>query len=184
MMLKRLGAGERVEHFETVRVTKDGRRVDVLLSVFPIIDSTGRIIGVSKIVRDITEAKRAKEELQRSYAEVKQLKEKLQAESDYLQEQIKVVGSYDEIVGQSEALKQVLMEVEQVARTDSVVLITGETGTGKELIARAIHNRSKRKGRVMVKVDCAALPPTLRAMNPVSSQFDMRLVPSGPVHML
>jgi transcriptional regulator with GAF, ATPase, and Fis domain len=118
----------------------------------------GQLMGVSV---DITECKRAQEELQRSYSEIKELKERIQTESDYLQEEIKHIGRYDEIVGQSKALKYVLKKVEQVAHTDSVVLITGETGTGKELIARAIHNLSKQKDRVMVKVDCAALPPTL-----------------------
>jgi formate hydrogenlyase transcriptional activator len=113
------------------------------------------------IIRDVTESKRAHEDLQKSYAEVKQLKEKLQAESYYLQEEIRDIGRYEEIIGQSEVLRDVLKKVEQVASTDSVVLITGESGTGKELIARAIHDRSKRKDRVMVKVDCAALPATL-----------------------
>jgi transcriptional regulator with GAF, ATPase, and Fis domain len=79
----------------------------------------------------------------------------------YLREEIKEIGRFHEIVGQSKAIKEVLRKVEQVACTDSIVLITGETGTGKELIARAIHNLSKRKAQVMVKVDCAALPPTL-----------------------
>ena len=113
------------------------------------------------IIRDVTESKRAQEELQRSYAEVKRLEERLHAESVYLREEIKEIGKFHEIVGQSKAIKEVLRKVEQVACTDSLVLITGETGTGKELIARAIHNLSKRKAHVMVKVDCAALPPTL-----------------------
>jgi formate hydrogenlyase transcriptional activator len=135
--------------------------VNVSLTVSPIRDSFGRIVGASKIARDISERKRAQEDLQKSYAEVKELKEKLEAESDYLQDEVRVIGRYEEIIGRSEALRQVLKKVEQVAPTDSVVLITGESGTGKELIARAIHDRSKRKDRVMVKVDCAALPPTL-----------------------
>jgi formate hydrogenlyase transcriptional activator len=113
------------------------------------------------IIRDVTESKRAEEELQRSYAEVKRLEERLRAESVYLREEIKEIGKFHEIVGQSKAIKEVLRKVEQVACTDSLVLITGETGTGKELIARAIHNLSMRKAHVMVKVDCAALPPTL-----------------------
>ena len=160
-ILKRLRAGESTRHFETVRVRKDGSRVNISLTVSPMRDAYGRIIGASKIARDISEAKRAQEDLQKSYAEVKRLKEKLQAESDYLQEEIKDICRYEEIIGRSEALNQVLRKVEQVASTDSVVLITGESGTGKELIARAIHDRSKRKDRVMVKIDCAALPATL-----------------------
>ena len=121
----------------------------------------GAFVGYIGSCVDITESKRNQEELQRSYAEVKQLKERLEVESDYLQKEIKDIGSYEEIVGQSEALRQVLRSVEQVASTDAVVLITGETGTGKELIARVLHRLSRRKERVMVKVDCAALPPTL-----------------------
>ena len=130
-------------------------------TVSPIRDVEGRITEASKIARETSEAKRAQEDLQQAYAEVRQLKEKLQAESDYLQEEVRGIGRYEEIVGGSEALSQVLKKVEQVASTDSVVLITGESGTGKELVARAIHERSKRKDRVMVKVDCAALPATL-----------------------
>lgn len=117
-----------------------------------------RLMGVSM---DITERKHSEEQLQTSYAEIKQLKERLQAESHYLQEEIQVTGRYGEIIGQSKALKKVLHEVEQVASTGSVVLIMGETGTGKELIARAIHRLSPRSDRVMVKVDCAALPATI-----------------------
>ena len=110
---------------------------------------------------DVTETKSVHDQLQKSYADVKQLEERLRAESLYLREEIKEIGKFNEIVGQSEAIKEVLRKVEQVACTDSVVLITGETGTGKELIARAIHGLSKHYDKVMVKVDCAALPPTL-----------------------
>ncbi len=111
----------------------------------------GRLMGVNI---DITEAKRLEQEL-------KDLRERLQAESEYLREEIQVSGKFDEIIGQSDALRNVLQRVEQVAPTDASVLVTGETGTGKELVARAIHSLSQRKKRVMVKVDCAALPPTL-----------------------
>jgi len=160
-MLARIMAGEHIDRSEVVRVRKDGRRIDVSLSLSPIKDSIGRIVGVSNIARDISEAKRVQEELLKSYVEIRQLKEKLQAESDYLQEEVKLSGRYQEIVGQSKALREVLSKVEQVAGTDSIVLITGESGTGKELVARAIHAQSKRKEHVMVKVDCASLPPTL-----------------------
>ena len=133
---------------------------------FPIEASISQsVVGGKKlftlIIRDVTESKRNQEELQKSYAEVKHLKERLQAESNYLQKEIEDIGRYEEIIGQSEALRKVLRSVEQVASTDAVVLITGETGTGKERIARALHRLSRRKERAMVKVDCAALPPTL-----------------------
>ena len=105
--------------------------------------------------------KHADEELKKSYQEIKQLKDRLQVESAYLQKEIESVGSYGEIVGQSTGIRDVLAKVEQVARTDSAVLITGETGSGKELIARAIHNSSNRKGRPMVVVNCASLPAGL-----------------------
>ena len=160
-MLTRIGAGARIDRSELVRLRKDGQKIDVSLSLSPIRDSAGQIVGVSRIASDISEDKRVREELLKSYAEIRQLKEKLQAESDYLQEEVKLSGRYQEIVGQSKALREVLSKVEQVAGTDSIVLITGESGTGKELVARAIHAQSKRKDQVMVKVDCASLPPTL-----------------------
>jgi formate hydrogenlyase transcriptional activator len=161
MLLGRLADGAQVSHFETVRVRKDGSTINVSLTISPIRDSTGRIVGASKIARDISDAKRTQEALQQSYAEIKQLKDTLQAETQYLQDEIRYTGRYEDIVGQSKALRDVLKKVEQVAGTDSLALITGESGTGKELIARAIHNQSKRKSRAMVKVDCASLPSTL-----------------------
>ncbi|MBA7625974.1 Anaerobic nitric oxide reductase transcription regulator NorR [subsurface metagenome] len=117
-----------------------------------------RLVGISQ---DITERNQAEEALRKSHTEIEQLKERLQAESDYLRAEIDLAHRHGEIVGESEAIKKVLRQVEQVAPTESLVLITGETGTGKELIARAIHNLSKRKDRVMVKVDCASLPSAL-----------------------
>jgi PAS domain S-box-containing protein len=93
--------------------------------------------------------------------EITRLRERLQAESDYLKDEIEVHGRFTEIIGQSKSLRKVFERIEQVAPTDSTVLITGETGTGKELVARAIHSLSRRKDRVMVKVDCSALPATL-----------------------
>jgi formate hydrogenlyase transcriptional activator len=89
------------------------------------------------------------------------LKERLQAEADYLKAEVKVTQAYGEVVGQSAAIRKVLSQAEQVAPTDSSVLIYGETGTGKELIAQIIHRLSSRGSRVMVKVNCAALPSAL-----------------------
>ena len=86
---------------------------------------------------------------------------RLQAQNVYLQEEIKLTHNFEELIGSSSSLKKVLKNVERVASTDSTVLITGETGTGKELIARAIHNLSPRKGRPLVKVNCAAIPSGL-----------------------
>jgi formate hydrogenlyase transcriptional activator len=100
-------------------------------------------------------------ELQRALAEVERLKDRLQAENSYLQEEIKLGHNFGEIIGQGPAMMKVLHNVEQVAATDANVLILGETGTGKELIARAVHDLSQRKGRALVKVNCAALPANL-----------------------
>ncbi len=110
---------------------------------------------------DITERKTAEEVAIRSHQEIKRLNELLEDETRYLRQEINLSYPHEEIVGISEAIRTVLHKIEQVATTDSTVLITGETGTGKELVARAIHGLSKRKDKLMVKVDCASLPSTL-----------------------
>jgi formate hydrogenlyase transcriptional activator len=113
------------------------------------------------VLQDITERRRAEEWLRLSYAETERQKDRLQAESDYLKAEIKVVHAQHEIIGQSAAIRKVLGLVEQVAPMDSSVLIHGETGTGKELVAQAIHRLSPRGRHVMVKINCAALPAGL-----------------------
>jgi PAS domain S-box-containing protein len=124
-------------------------------------DPSGRAILARGAVRDITARKEQEEELKKSYAEIQRLKDKLQAESDYLKSEINVVLAKDRLTGQSAGIKQVMRLVSQVAPTDSTVLIRGETGTGKELVAQAIHNTGARRQHVMVKVNCAALPSGL-----------------------
>lgn len=104
---------------------------------------------------------RAETELQAALEQVQALQKKLEAENVYLREEIRKEHNFEEIVGNSPALLDVLRKVETVAPTDSTVLILGETGCGKELIARAIHNRSKRKSRPLVKVNCGAIPTGL-----------------------
>ncbi|HEX4748209.1 MAG TPA: sigma 54-interacting transcriptional regulator, partial [Bryobacteraceae bacterium] len=96
-----------------------------------------------------------------AYLEISELKEKLAQEKLYLEEEIRGGMGFDQIIGNSPALKQVLTLVETVAPSDSTVLLLGETGTGKELIARAIHEHSRRKERIFVKVNCAAIPTGL-----------------------
>jgi predicted ATPase/transcriptional regulator with GAF, ATPase, and Fis domain len=100
---------------------------------------------------------RAEDELRRALAEVGQLKNRLHAENLYLQEEIRREHNFDEIVGNSPALLTVLNQIERVAPTDATVLILGETGTGKELVARALHNLSRRARRPLVKVNCGAI---------------------------
>ncbi len=120
------------------------------------------------ILRDITERKEAERAIQESNAdlqnaltEVEQLKTRLEQENIYLQQEIRLSHNFEEIISQSKEFRKVLTQVEQVAATDSTVLILGESGTGKELIARAVHNISNRKERALVIVNCAALPSTL-----------------------
>jgi len=113
------------------------------------------------VVEDITKRKRAEETLRQSYAEIERLKDRIQAESDYLKAEIGMALAHHEVTGQSAVIRKVLRQAEQVAPTDSSVLIRGETGTGKELLAQAIHRLSPRGRHVMVKVNCAALPSGL-----------------------
>ena len=96
-----------------------------------------------------------------AYREIAELKDQLAEEKLYLEDEIRTELSFDEIVGRSAALRRVLKQVETVAPTDSTVLIHGETGSGKELIARAIHDRSARSGKTFVKLNCAAIPTGL-----------------------
>ena len=108
-------------------------------------DASGRAVKTFGVLRDITEARQREEALRQSYAEIERLKDRLQAESDYLKAEIKVVHAHGEVTGQSAAIQKVLSLVEQVAPTDSSVLVRGETGTGKELVAQAIHRLSPRR---------------------------------------
>ena len=97
----------------------------------------------------------------KSYEEIEALKARFQSEAVYLQEEIKTEHNFEEIIGQSARMRRLLRKIEQVAPTEATVLIQGETGTGKELLARAIHDRSRRKDRPMVKVNCGSIPSGL-----------------------
>jgi PAS domain S-box-containing protein len=121
----------------------------------------GRASRLLGMVVDITERKEAEEELRAILRVVQGLKERVEAEKNYLWEEVSRVHRFGEIIGRSEAILSVLKQAEQVAATDATVLLLGETGTGKELLARAIHAWSKRNERSLVKVNCAALPASL-----------------------
>jgi PAS domain S-box-containing protein len=121
------------------------------------------IIEFIGAVMDVTAQRQARAELERAFEEIKRLKDRLHDENAVLREQIDQAFMFEEIVGSSPALKTVLSRIVRVAPTDSTVLITGETGTGKELIARAIHKGSQRAGQAFISVNCAAIPSSLIA---------------------
>lgn len=127
-------------------------------SFFESTDKQFHLMGISF---DITELKRVEDQLKEKLCEVEQLKKELEKENIYLREEIQLQEIHDEIVSRSHAMQNVLSQIEQVAKMETTVLIQGETGVGKELIARAIHRLSKRKDRPLVTVNCASLPPTL-----------------------
>ncbi|BHH84541.1 sigma-54 interaction domain-containing protein [Desulforhopalus sp. 52FAK] len=106
-------------------------------------------------------AEKSKQVTETTLVQVQRLKDQLEAERAYLQEEIKLEFNHDNIIGHSDEINYVFYKVEQIAATDTSVLILGETGTGKELVARAIHSLSKRKNRALVKMNCAALPANL-----------------------
>lgn len=124
-------------------------------------DLTRRLRLVGEIFAGALERKRAELKLEKAFREINKLKDQLEAENIYLRDEIQVLHRHEEILGQSDPIRKTLNQVEQVAHTDSTVLILGETGTGKELLARAIHDLSSRREKTMVKVNCAALPATL-----------------------
>lgn len=117
-----------------------------------------RLMGVTI---DITARKEVEARLHEQMEEILRLKNQLEQENLYLRDEIKLQQAHEDIVGRSKAMKRVLAQVEQVAGTEATVLLQGETGTGKDLLARTIHNLSSRKDRPMVTINCAVLPPTL-----------------------
>ena len=149
----RLRDFETIEHYEN-------KQIITLNTVNGLIED-GKLTHVWGTSRDITAQKAAENKLRQQLEHIKKLQKIVEAESAYLQEEIKLEHNFENIIGQSEELKYVLHRVEMVAPQDSTVILLGETGTGKELIARALHQLSSRNKRPLVKVNCAALPAEL-----------------------
>lgn len=142
--------------FETRHRAKDGRLVPVEV-IANFVEFEGKEYHVS-FARDISGRRQSEETLRKTLAQLEQLKDRLQTENVYLREVIESEQRPNAIIGRSDQMKGILRKVEHVADTDTTVLIRGETGTGKELVAQAIHNLSPRREKHFVKVNCAALP--------------------------
>ena len=126
-------------------------------------DEKGHIVRWYGVLMDIENQKRTEARLRQALEEIQKLQEQLSKENIVLREEVDRTSMFEEIVGASPALKAVLARIDKVAPIDSIVFITGETGTGKELVARAIHKRSSRASRAFVIVNCAAIPAPLIA---------------------
>jgi PAS domain S-box-containing protein len=127
----------------------------------PVTDDINTLLGFRASNRDITKRKERETQLEKAYSKIKDLKTQLEADQTYLRDEIKLQHNYENIIGNSDVMQYVFLRLQQIAPINTTVLIQGETGTSKELIARAIHNASSRKDRSLIKVDCASLPSNL-----------------------
>ena len=127
----------------------------------PVLNESGDIAEFVGTVIDVTDQHRARTALERAFEEIKTLRDQLYKENIALREEIDKVSMFEEIVGSSDALRKVLVKVSKVAPAEATVLILGETGTGKELIARAIHKQSRRAAQAFIRVNCAAISTSL-----------------------
>ncbi len=162
--------GRKIMHFNARQIyTKPSQTQLIILAIEDVTEREDQKRDLEELVNRRTvelvaareEAEKRKEIAEAALAEIKKLKEQLEGERAYLQEEIKLGYNHEEIIGQSDGLKYVLYKVEQIAGSNTTVLILGETGTGKELVARAVHHLSLRKNRALVKVNCATLPANL-----------------------
>jgi PAS domain S-box-containing protein len=138
----------------------NGEPVPVEYTSTPILKD-GKPNGAVVVFRDITSRRRMERQREEAYAEIQTLKEQLEQERDYLRDEIDVTVNFEEIIGQSMALRRTLAKVEAVAGTSASVLILGESGVGKEMIARAVHCESGRSAKPLIKVNCASIPKEL-----------------------
>lgn len=142
-------------------ILPDGTKKHLHMVAHPVVDQCGEVVEFVGTSMDVTEQYRNRAALDKAFQEIRTLKDQLYRENLALRDEVDRTLMFEEIVGTSAALKGVLSRMAKVAPTGSTVLITGETGTGKELIARAIHKRSQRAERAFVSVNCAALAPSL-----------------------
>ena len=150
-----------VLNYECELYRKDKSRVWVSLNSRRVAGPDGESLHYSGFMEDITARKHMEDQLQGRLQEIEDLKDRLEAESAYLQEEIRLEHNFENIIGRSDPMKYLFYRIQQVSNTDMTVLILGETGTGKELIARTIHENSPCRARPMVKVNCAVLPAGL-----------------------
>jgi transcriptional regulator with GAF, ATPase, and Fis domain len=162
--------GRKIMHLNARRIYGESNQTQlILLAIEDVTDREYYKRDLEELVKKRTaelivareEAEKRKQIAETALSEIKKLKDQLEAERAYLQEEIKLEYNHENIIGQSDGLKYVLYKVEQIAGSNTIVLVLGETGTGKELVARAIHGLSLRKNRALVKVNCAALPSNL-----------------------
>lgn len=158
-LFEALKRGEQIRQWEMCLKNRSGERLmcDVSMDRITVQGEPALLT----VVRDITERKEAELERERAFEEIARLKDELQRERDYLREEVNVALRFGDIVGDSPAIKQVLARIEAVSSTNASVLIVGESGVGKELVARAIHTRSPRREKSMVRVNCASIPREL-----------------------
>lgn len=159
--LKKLISDGSFNNLKRQMVTKNGQIIDLVMSAIAHHNEHGEVDHMLVASKDVTERNRAERELRRTLAENARLREELERERDYLREEVNVAMNFGRIVGTSASLRRMLKRVEAVAETPASVLVQGESGVGKELVAHAIHMRSPRADGPLVKVNCASIPKEL-----------------------
>jgi len=148
-------------NLERQMLAKDGTVLDLVMSAISHRDEAGDVDRMLVASKDVTEWRRAERELRRTLAENARLREELERERDYLREEVNVAMNFGRMIGTSTALRKMLRRIEAVAETPASVLVQGESGVGKELVAHAIHVQSSRADGPLVKVNCASIPKEL-----------------------